>query len=43
MVQVTKKLLDKNEANLGSLGVGKYMGEVPILLDITISSHNSYT
>jgi hypothetical protein len=43
MVQVTKKFSDKNEANLGSLGVGKYMGEVPILLDIPISSHNSYT
>jgi signal transduction histidine kinase len=33
-VQVTKKFSDKNEANLGTLGAGKYMGEVPILLDI---------
>lgn len=32
-VQVTKKLSDKNEASLGTLDAGKYMGEVPILLD----------
>jgi len=33
-VQVTKKLSDKNKANLGILGLVKHMGEVPILLEI---------
>ena len=38
-VQVTKKVSDKNEANLGTLGVGKYMGKVPILLSLTNLQH----
>ena len=31
-VQVTKKVSDKNEASLDTLGVGKYMGKVLLLL-----------
>ncbi len=34
MVQVTKKVSDKNEVNVASHGAGTFLGEVPILLDI---------
>lgn len=38
-VQVTKKVSDKNEASLGTLGVGKYMGNVLLLLSLTNLQH----
>lgn len=38
-VQVTKKVSDKNEASLGTLGVGKYMGKILLLLSLTNLQH----
>jgi CRP-like cAMP-binding protein len=37
-VQVTKKISDKNEASLGTLGVGKYMGKVLLLLLLSLTN-----
>jgi CRP-like cAMP-binding protein len=37
-VQVTRKVSDKNEASLGTLGVGKYMGKVLLLLLLSLTN-----